>query len=467
MEYRHYQTPLDGRNNFSGMVTTTKHNAFTIQEELDWLQSILKARSAMNANPGNQVRDVLEIPAPEFNEPLGAYAHFVKKLSLTEAERFLLILAAVPHIKPQMLDMFMGKNQLTQQIFTEFGGRKGKNHNGFIPTGETVLFILAGSNLEKRFQYLSLFDKNSKLFKEGHLQLSDTENDEPYLNGTLIINRDTLQEITSGTVRKPDYSANFPAQLLQTELEWEDLVLNPHTEEELREIEIWLKHKDQLLHTWGMNKKLKPGFKALFYGPPGTGKTLTTNLLGKKLGLDVYRIDLSRIVSKYIGETEKNLAKIFDRAERKGWILFFDEADALFGKRTSVSDSHDRYANQEVSYLLQRIEEYDGLVILATNLKSNMDEAFMRRFQASVFFPMPQPEERKKLWQKGFPEKVELDKRINFQELAKSYELSGGSIVQVIQHSLLKALDKGSNQVMLGDLREGIRREYHKMGRTI
>jgi hypothetical protein len=467
MEYRHYQIAMDGRNNIGRMVTTTKHNASTIQQELDWLQSILKARSAMNANLGNQVRDVLEIPSPEFNEPLGAYAHFAKNLALTDAERFLLILAAVPHIKPQMLDMFMGKNQLTQQIFTEFGGRKGKNHNGFIPTGETVLFILAGSNLEKRFQYLSLFDKNSRLFKEGHLQLSDTENDEPYLNGTLIINRDTLQEITSGTVRKPDFSANFPAQLLQTEMEWEDLVLNPHTEEELREIEIWLKHKDQLLHTWGMNKKLKPGFKALFYGPPGTGKTLTTTLLGKKLGLDVYRIDLSRIVSKYIGETEKNLAKIFDRAERKGWILFFDEADALFGKRTSVSDSHDRYANQEVSYLLQRIEEYDGLVILATNLKSNMDEAFMRRFQASVFFPMPQPEERKKLWQKGFPEKVELDKRINFQELAKSYELSGGSIVQVIQHSLLKALDKGSNQVMLGDLREGIRREYHKMGRTI
>ena len=467
MEYRHDQIALDGRNNIRGMVTTTKHNASTIQQELDWLQSILKVRSAMNADAGTSVRDVLELPPPQFEEPLGVYARFITALKLTEADRFLLILAAVPHIKPQMLDMFMGKNQLTQQIFTEFGGRKGKNHNGFIPTGETVLFILAGSNLEKRFQYLNLFDKDSRLFKEGHLQLSETEFDEPYLNGTLTINRETLQEITNGTVRKPDYSANFPAQLLHTEMEWEDLVLNPHTEEELREIEIWLKHKDKLLHSWGMNKKLKPGFKALFYGPPGTGKTLTTTLLGKKLGLDVYRIDLSRIVSKYIGETEKNLAKIFDRAERKGWILFFDEADALFGKRTSVSDSHDRYANQEVSYLLQRIEEYDGLVILATNLKSNMDEAFMRRFQASVFFPMPQPEERKKLWQKGFPEKVELDKRIDFQELAKSYELSGGSIVQVIQHSLLKALDKGSNQVMLGDLREGIRREYHKMGRTL
>lgn len=467
MEHRTYQTSLDGGTNFCRMVNLTAHNASTIQAELDWLQSILKARSAMNANAGNSVREVLEIPAPTLENATSSYAKLVHQMDLSAAERFLLILAAVPHIKPQMLDMFMGRNQLTQQIYTEFGGRKGKNHNGFLPTGETVLFILAGGDLEKRFKYLQLFDKSSKLFKEGLLNLSETDSDEPYLNGTLIINRDTLQEITSGSARKPDFSAEFPAQLLETNMTWEDLVLNPHTELELKEIEIWLKHKDKLLSDWGMKRKLKPGFKALFYGPPGTGKTLTTTLLGQKLGLDVYRIDLSRLISKYIGETEKNLAKIFDRAERKGWILFFDEADALFGKRTSVSDSHDRYANQEVSYLLQRIEEYDGLVILATNLKNNLDEAFMRRFQASVFFPMPQVDERKKLWTKGFPAVVQLEERINLQEIAKSYELSGGSIIQVIQHSLLMALDKNTNEIKLGDIREGIRREYHKMGRTI
>ncbi len=467
MDYWDDQTSVDGRTNFSRMVKSTPNNPTVVQAELDWLQNILKARSAMNANSGNSIRDVMEIPAPPIANQPGSYAKLIQKLGLSEAERFLLILAAVPHIKPQMLDMFMGKNQLTQQIFTEFGGRKGKNHNGFIPTGETVLFILAGSDLAKRFKYLGLLSAEAKLFKEGHLKLSDTEGDDPYLNGTLIISRDTLQEITSGNVRKPDFSADFPAQLLETEMSWDDLVLNPHTEEELREIEIWLKHKDKLLQEWGMHRKLKPGFKALFYGPPGTGKTLTTTLLGQKLGLDVYRIDLSRMVSKYIGETEKNLAKIFDRAERKGWILFFDEADALFGKRTSVSDAHDRYANQEVSYLLQRIEDYDGLVILATNLKNNLDEAFMRRFQASVFFPMPQPEERKKLWRNGFPSNVELEDRIDLQDIARTYELSGGSIIQVIQHSLLMALDQESTQVKLGDIKEGIRREYHKMGRTI
>ncbi|MEB2783084.1 ATP-binding protein [Algoriphagus persicinus] len=449
------------------MVNHNHHNATVIQAELDWLQSILKARSAMNSNSDNNIREVLEIPPPSIPENASSYANLVQKLGLNESERFLLILAAVPHIKPQLLDMFMGKNQLTQQIYTEFGGRKGKNHNGFIPTGETVLFILAGSDLAKRFKYLSFLSSETTLFKEGHLKLSETDADDPYLNGTLIISRDTLQEITSGKVRKPDFSADFPAQLLETEMTWDDLVLNPHTADELQEIEIWLKHKDKLLQEWGMHRKLKPGFKALFYGPPGTGKTLTTTLLGQKLGLDVYRIDLSRMVSKYIGETEKNLAKIFDRAERKGWILFFDEADALFGKRTSVSDAHDRYANQEVSYLLQRIEDYDGLVILATNLKNNLDEAFMRRFQASVFFPMPQPEERKMLWKKGFPSNVLLEDRINLQELAKSYELSGGSIIQVIQHSLLMALDKERTTIHLGDIREGIRREYHKMGRTI
>ena len=131
----------------------------------------------------------------------------------------------------------------------------------------------------------------------------------------------------------------------------------------------------------------------LFHGPPGTGKTLTAGLLGKIAQKDVYRIDLSMVISKYIGETEKNLARLFDKAERKDWILFFDEADSLFGKRGQVKDAHDKYANQEVSYLLQRVEAYNGLVILASNFKNNIDEAFLRRFQSIIYFPLPAKEE--------------------------------------------------------------------------
>lgn len=449
------------------MVSKAHDNAQTIQLELDWLQQILKLRSAINANPGSGPADLLQIPAPDLSGFDSTYADLVRKYHMGPEERFLLILAAVPHIRPQLLDMFMSRNQLTQQIYTEFGGRKGKSHNGFIPTGETVLFILAGNDLKKRFQYQNLLDTNGILFKENILRLSEVEAEESFLNGALIISREILDQITTGRVQKPAFNSEFPAQRLQTPLNWEDLVLPEETWIHLRELEVWLKHKDFLMQEWGMSRILKPGYKALFFGPPGTGKTLTAALLGKKMNLDVYRIDLSRLVSKYIGETEKNLSKVFDRAEKQGWILFFDEADALFGKRTAVSDAHDRYANQEVSYLLQRIEDYDGLVILATNLKNNLDDAFMRRFQASIFFPIPQADERLLLWKKGFPEKAKLESKVDLASIATSHELSGGGIINVIQHSLLMALENEEKIIRLEDIREGIRREYQKVGRTI
>lgn len=449
------------------MVSKAHDNAQTIQLELDWLQQILKARSTLNSNPNAVSSELLQIPAPDLSELDSPYSQLVKNLHLGPEDRFLLILAAVPHIRPQLLDMFMSRNQLTQQIYTEFGGRKAKSHNGFIPTGETILFILAGNDLKKRFQYQNLLDGNGTLFQEGILKLSEVESDESFLSGSLSISREILDQITTGKIQKPVFSNDFPAQRLQTSLDWEDLVLPEETWLQLRELEIWLKHKDFILKDWEMERVLKPGYKALFFGPPGTGKTLTAALLGKKMKQDVYRVDLSRLVSKYIGETEKNLAKIFDRAERKGWILFFDEADALFGKRTSVSDSHDRYANQEISYLLQRIEEYDGMVILATNLKNNLDDAFMRRFQSIIFFPMPQSEERLLLWEKGFPKMAKLEEKIDLPTLAAQYDLSGGSIINAIQHSLLMALEHQDKVIRMEDLREGIRREFQKVGRTI
>ena len=172
------------------------------------------------------------------------------------------------------------------------------------------------------------------------------------------------------------------------------MILDYQVEAELEEINTWISSGKTIMEDWGLSRFLKAGYRSLFYGPPGTGKTLAATLLGKKNRMDVYRIDLSMIVSKYIGETEKNLARVFDLAENRNWILFFDEADALFGKRTSTNTSNDRHANQEVAYLLQRIEDFPGIIILATNLRSNIDEAFSRRFQSVVYFPMPTPELR-------------------------------------------------------------------------
>jgi SpoVK/Ycf46/Vps4 family AAA+-type ATPase len=176
-------------------------------------------------------------------------------------------------------------------------------------------------------------------------------------------------------------------------------------------------------------------------------------------------VDLSTVVSKYIGETEKNLFNLFNRAENKDWILFFDEADALFGKRTNVQSAHDRYANQEVAYLLQRVEEYQGLVILASNFKSNIDEAFVRRFQTIINFPMPKTNERLQLWQNGFPEKIKLSDEVNLRHLAQKYELSGADIMNIIQYVCLKALSNKNLNVSLKHIEEGIQREYVKSGK--
>ena len=200
-------------------------------------------------------------------------------------------------------------------------------------------------------------------------------------------------------------------------------MLHPGTRRQIEEIETWLQHGETLMDDWGMAAKLRPGYRSLFYGPPGTGKTMTACLLGKSTGRDVYRVDLSLVVSKYIGETEKNLARVFDQAQHKGWILFFDEADALFGKRTETKDAHDRYANQEVSFLLQRIETFDGIAILASNQRENLDDAFTRRFESIIYFPMPRPEERLRLWQQGFSPKAKLDENLDLERIARDTPL--------------------------------------------
>jgi len=272
-------------------------------------------------------------------------------------------------------------------------------------------------------------------------------------------------------VSRPTFNAEFPAKLIETDMTWDDLVLDKEILTQIRELEIWVKHNEQMLHDWGLRKRIKPGYRVLFHGPPGTGKTLTASLLGKYTEKEVYRIDLSTVVSKYIGETEKNLSTLFDRAEDKNWILFFDEADSLFGKRTQVRDAHDKYANQEVSYLLQRLEDFNGLVILASNMKSNIDDAFMRRFNAIVKFPMPDERERILIWQKCFPEKIHFEvngtgKALDVPRIAAKYELSGGSIINVVHYACLNAMSSQTETITWESVRLGIQREFAKEGRV-
>lgn len=406
-----------------------------------------------------------EIPVPQvpvLQEDEAPLTRFIQQRRPTADEFVTLAASLAPHVVPSFFDELVAEFLPQGGDFPAIGGVKSVNTRSFLPTGETVLFLLAGTDLARRLEVQRLFGSQHFFAKEKMLYLEDMKPGEPATSGRLILDQEYVELFTLGYVTPPRLSPNFPAQHLNTELEWSDLVLNPHTMNQLRELEVWIKHNDTLLYDWKMYRKLKPGFRALFYGPPGTGKTMAASLLGKYTGHEVYRVDLSTVVSKFIGETEKNLATLFDKAENKNWILFFDEADALFGKRTGVRDAHDRFANQEVSYLLQRVEEFPGLCILASNFKSNLDDAFTRRFQTVVYFPMPKPIERLTLWQQSFPSAVQLEAAINLPLIADKYELSGSNIINVVHYCCLQALSANTNIITQESLLSGINREFVK-----
>lgn len=391
----------------------------------------------------------------------------IKEANLSNDEKTMLLLAICPHIQSNLLDSIIQDKLASTGDFPQLGGVRGKNFRGFLPTGETALFLLTGNDSTKRNELQKLFNSDHFFSKNYILWLEDVPEGEPKMSGKMILSQEYTELLVFGKVAKPAFSMKFPAQIIETEMEWEDLVLNSETNKQIQELHTWITYGGVLLNDWEMYKKIKPGYRVLFHGPPGTGKTLTANLLGKHTGKDVYKIDLSMVVSKFIGETEKNLASLLAKAEKTENILFFDEADALFGKRTNVRDAHDKYANQEVSYLLQRIEGYKGLVILATNLKTNIDEAFLRRFQSIVHFPLPKASERLRLWEKAFPNKIQLHQNIDLSKNAKNYELSGAEIMNVVQYACLRALAANEKTIRQEYILNGIQREFQKGGRIM
>lgn len=442
-------------------------NAATVEAEIAWFSRVMETRFSLHFGQESAHHDVREHAPPELRDDDSEYACLAKECGMGFDERLVLILALIPHVRPQVLDPFFVSNKNLEREFTEFGGSKGKAHNGFLPTCETASFILHGSGLEQRFRFVEMLDDEHFFAARGILEIEHLASGEPRFSSVLRISNEYLNRLTVGHHLKPDYSMNFPAKRVTTRLNWDDLVLGHEVLEEVENINAWLRHAQTIMEDWGLEKTVKPGYRCLFYGPPGTGKTLTATLIGANAGLDVYRIDLSMVVSKYIGETEKNLANIFDQAKNKNWILFFDEADSLFGKRTQTSSSNDRYANQEVSYLLQRVEDFPGVVILATNLKANIDEAFARRFQTSIYFPLPDAEQRLQLWQGYFKGKCLAQQDVDLARIAEEYVLSGGAIANVVRYGAIRALHEGRTAISHDDLVKGIARELIKEGKTI
>lgn len=387
---------------------------------------------------------------------------FIQQHQPTIQEYVVLCLALAPHINPAFFDQILSAEFPDGTNVPEFGGVKDSQGRHIYPTVETACFLLAGENVSMRLAIMEIFGQEHYFKKLGILRAEVSAKDEPFMTGRIHMSSDYISLFLKGKMAAPKFSLEFPAEKLETAMTWDDVVLNEVSRTQLDDLHHWVAYSQTLMIDWGMSHKIKPGYRALFHGPPGTGKTLTASLLGKQTDREVYRVDLSMISSKYIGETEKNLANLFDKAEGKSWILFFDEADALFGKRTTVKDAHDKYANQEVSYLLQRVESYNGLVILASNFKDNIDESFLRRFQSVIHFPLPTVEERLLLWEKSLPRQLKLEKIIGIHDIARKYELSGANIINIIQQVSLRALANKTDTLTLSMLTEGVRNELRK-----
>ena len=248
---------------------------------------------------------------------------------------------------------------------------------------------------------------------------------------------------------------------------WDDIVLPADTRQQLQEVCRWVKHRSQVYERWGFGAKLAcgKGLAILFSGASGTGKTMSAEVVARDLELDLFRVDLSRIVSKYIGETERNLSRIFSQTSSGNCVLFFDEADALFGKRTEVKDAHDRYANIEINYLLAEMDRYEGIIIIATNMKGNLDQAFIRRFSHVLEYPLPDERLREVIWRKAFPNESPLGSDVDFAFLAQKFNLPGGSIRNIVLSSAFLASEEGQKITMEHVIR-ATKREHQKIGRV-
>ena len=276
------------------------------------------------------------------------------------------------------------------------------------------------------------------------------------------------EDLFSAARQQSSHHLGQLGQKMEPRYRWEDIILPPQEKDILRDVISNMRYRAQVLEEWGLGKKLtsSQGLAVLFTGEPGTGKTLAAQVIAAELRLDLYRVDLSNVVSKYIGETEKNLEKVFREAQNSNAILFFDEADALFGKRSEVKDAHDRYANIEVGYLLQRMETHDGMTILATNLNTNIDDAFTRRLQFIVHFPLPDEAQRLAIWKVLLPPGLPVEGSLDLEFMARAYTLSGGNIRNVLVAAAFLAAQNGG-RLHMEHLLRATRREMQKMGRFI
>jgi len=422
-----------------------------LRAALEGLEAVIAVR--LEERRGDLLARRLDLDGPEGIPPVERYAgtgplaEVVAAGGLTSPEALILVAAIAPRIDERFDALYA---RLTDR----------PDVRGL--TGEVARTLVART-LPARLAATALLSPDAPLVSSGLVTL-DPPGD---LAGRLSPDAGLVEWLLGLPPGAPAASSDFPARTLTTVHTLDDVVLPGPARRRIGELTDRIAHRDLVVHEWGYGTRHDntTGLIALFHGPPGTGKTMTAAALARSVGLRTYLVDLSALVSKYIGETEKALARVFDRAAREPCVLVFDEADAVFGRRTEVADSHDRYANQEVSYLLSRVEAHPGVVILTTNLLANIDDAFQRRIHVMVEFPSPGPAERTRLWQAVLPPELPLHDAVDLAALAQRFPLSGAQIRDAgLEAAYLAAAD---GRVVTQDyLIAGVQRQFEKAGRT-
>ena len=427
-----------------------------INNELDWLlkrtESLLKGEE----------KSFSPLPVPEEGS---AYANLIKEHELTDSDRVFVALAFASLFKPAaLLPFILAASDPLKSI--RFGGAFKKDACEFHPTVRTALYILCGDDDELFSYYIKLYSRKQRLFSANILLAYPVREHSSFADHEIIFNEQYLGTILYGEPPRLDGEAGFPAKRSTYSHSLEDVVLNENTFKELDKLRRFARNI-KALGNLPDGRKYRNNFICIFSGDPGTGKSHTAEAIGNELSLPVYKVNFAQLVSKYIGETEKNLERIFDRFSGQPSILFFDEAESIFSKRIEVKDSHDKHSNNEQSFLLRKIEEFDGIVVLATNvqnLSQYFDKAFQRRVRHIITFEFPEYPERLRLWKNA------LGKSFRYEEglvdtLAKNYQLTGGGIYNIISEGIIEALDKQTDTITFGMLEQAMKDEFKKTGR--
>lgn len=430
----------------------THFNYFPVHWLVERINHVLESESP----------ELISFPKIDSESPLGK---LIEEYHFSEEECILLYLAFSATFSPELLTPFSEAIN-NKSLAPHIGGFFMKGFPMFCPTVRTAVFLLAGRDLEKRARYASCFHARNSVFTSGIVQSEPKHPSSVFLDHQLIFSDSFLGTVLLDASPRLDGDRDFPVRKSKASHLLSDVVLKEETRVEIEKLGKFARNMKSLWEI-DVHHKVRSNFISIFSGDPGTGKSHAAEAVGNEFGLPVYKVNFAQMISKYIGETEKNLEKVFDRFDKQPCILFFDEAESIFSKRTEVTDSHDQHANNLQSYLLQKVEEFNGIIVLATNvqnLSQYFDKAFQRRFRSMVNFEFPDYPERRKIWEKALFGSYLFEEGL-VERLAKNYQLSGGSIYNVVSDGIIEALEKDTELITFELLEIALADEFKKTSR--